>query len=808
MANFNDPIDNESELLNGLVRTIAVARKEPMTSSLFTDKQTAEFVSKESVTAAEMEVYRKSMGEIKNFLTGTEMFGNHELKEALGDLPTHSLEAAQIVLAAAANPLKHVSAQTKQRNYEGAENVDFLMSQLSSGPAGNLDLSPDQSISKESFDEQQLNEFLDYSIVFNAMASRQDEFNAAFYDPYTLTPDQTGYRITTRLEQVWPGKEHHPNGDAAPFVKRNLIDALTHPEILETNLTEVIPYVQKGGSLDNTKHFLDAALYTPTTTMLDEVEILTAPLKVNMAHNLLGLSSHPALIANGLMDDKDALDSRAAVRNVYLKVGTQLVRIPTQSLPTTGFYKSVEGGHRKMALTMDNNSFVVDARMKAVDGTVVQAFKPIVDAGYNLRLRIRLYGELEADSSIVEVASTRVAIAAAIRTADGVAVDWTKDATLKPLVDALKLTEDDTKVVVAGYDLEARRNNYNLRTRGRMIDSYMFAEQFTIPLRSPISIVKPIVGGEKPEPDVKSLIFATYIMANNDGVKTILNYADLLRSIVESENYNWETDRFGIPGIGRHWLQPCYFNETVHLPKALNNTSSENRLKDIQGVLVTKMNDMLSRMLQKTNYIPVVEQLTGGNPGSVTAVIGTDYRLPMYLTTQGDVRLFGDRIKHKVVSSPNKHMRNKIVITLTSDAKTQGPDPFKFGMFLWVPELMVSAQLTRGPHTYMQHLVQPRYLHVINCPIIGILNVTGLEDVTSKAAAYFTVDAKAEGVLASHTYGPEVGLPYNPQAVAKGKDGYLSGATPYQPQQAVTPPTSTPSASPGASGTGGAQRLP
>ena len=85
------------------------------------------------------------------------------------------------------------------------------------------------------------------------------------------------------MEQVWNGIEHLPNGQAKDIVKRNLIDALTHPEVLETNSTEIIPFVQEGGAkvggidpIKNVEHFLDdASTAVRTLRNLDGIDVLS-----------------------------------------------------------------------------------------------------------------------------------------------------------------------------------------------------------------------------------------------------------------------------------------------------------------------------------------------------------------------------------------------------------------------------------------------------------------------------------------------------------------------------------------------------
>lgn len=776
MANFNTT-DKQQSAIDVLAASIERARGETGTANvIYGNKELAHQISVESAALnhAETAQLNRSMNDVARHLSSADMFGNRDVLDALGlesvnDIPAHSMKAAQIMVAASGNVRGYHASQFNVR--ERGKNVNELsLESLYSGPGGNLAISFDQTRSEvalESFDEKELNKFLDYSIIYNVLASQQDELNALFFRPLTVTPDEVGYRVHVRVEQVWDGNAHNPNGDPNKITKRNLIDALVHPEILEANGTEIIPFVQDNGAyvsqgqsytgIDNTEHFaLDIG---KTTRALENISVTTAPLKMNMEHDILGLSSHPALIANGLMDDKDSLDSRIALSNVYLKVGDQYVKYNTSMLYSSGFYKAIEGDFRKMTLSFDNNSFLLSEAVKDVEQKPVEKFKKFVEAGYDVRLQLRAAGTALADHGHVEITAFPVKISAILK--DGVSVAFDKASLndksnpeagkLKQLIEELFPANGNPVISLVAYDLEARRTNYNLRTRGRMIDSTAYSEQITIPLRSPISIVKPVVGAEKEYPDVKALVVATRIQANNDGVATILNHADTMRAIISRKNYDYDTDRHAFPGIGRHFLQPCFLHEKIHLPDFINSVSSENRLKDIQGAVSTKLNEIVGRILKVTNYIPVVEQMTGGNVGKVQAIIGTDYRLPQYLVTQGDTRLFGGKIDYEIGRSPNKHMADKIVMSLSRVNSDEGPDPFSYGTFVWCPELVVTKEMHRGAATYMQHLVQPRYMHIVNIPILVLIDVTGIEEVTGEATVLVTTPVTKE----------EAGLPGN-----------------------------------------------
>lgn len=671
---------------------------------------------------------------VADMLTSEELFGNKDVLHAIGvesvdAIPAHSLEAAKILVAASGNLQGYNLGQLGDKADKDYHQMS--MESLYDGPFGALNVAPsNKNIATESFDEKELDKYLNYSIIYNVLASKQDEFNELFFRPLSVTPDEVGYRVSVRVEEVWYGNTHNPNGDVSKIVKRKMIDALVHPEILEANGTEVVPYFQEG-SIDSTSHFVDSALIAPTVKYVENVAVKTAPLKINAEHSLIGLSSHPALIANGLMDNKDSLDGRLAIQNVYVKFGNKVVKFNTELLSRSGFYKSVEGNMREMSLTFDNGSFQAAAAVKAIDESEVAVFKALTDAKYDVRLNIRLHGKATVEHGYVEVSALPLRVSSVSKEGQSVPfseADLVNNAELKALL--INLLKD---AEIIGYDVEARRTNFNLRTSGKMIDSTEYREQITIPLRSPISIIKPVVGGEKEYPDIKALVSATRIMANNDGVKTVLNHGRLMQQIISRDSYTWETDRDAFPGIGRHFLQPCYIQAKLHLPDLINSVSSENRLKDIQGAISTKLNEIIGRVLKDTNYIPVVEQMTGGNVGKIEVIIGTDYRLPQYLAIQGDTRLFGGKIDYRIGSTANRHMSNKIVMSLSRVLSEEGPDPFSYGTFVWTPELVVSTTMDRGASTYHLHLVQPRYLHIVNIPILVEVDITGIEEVTGEA---------------------------------------------------------------------------
>lgn len=622
-------------------------------------------------------------------------------------------------------------------------------------------------IATESFDEKELSKFLNFSIALNVLASRQDPVNELFFRPLTVAPNECGYAIESRIEEVYQGYQHEPSGSPVNTYKVNLIDALVHPEVLESNATAIVPYVSatndENSPLYNKDHYVDNALVAHKTVDVDGIPVLTAPLKVNMEHNLLGLTSHPELISNGLLNEKDSLDSKASIKAVYVKFDDKVVKFNTANLHRTGFLKTPEGNMNEMALNFTNKDISVDKDIKAVDGSDVPLLADMNKAELRVRLNLRMTGTLFRDTGTLQVDATRLTVGSAVKGKEPVSL---KDAAVKTIVE--KINE---KIEVIGFDIDVNRSNSSLRTRGRLIDSTLIREIVAVQLRAPISIERPVVGGEKPEPQVEALISAVRIQANNAGISTLFAYADSLNTVVSRDGYDQRQDRNSIPGIARHYLQPVYIRETINLKDIVNSPASESKMKDIQGAISTKLNEVMGRMIQQSNYIAVVEQY-GGDVNKVKAILATDYRIPQYLNIQGDVRLFGSTLGHAIASTPNKHMRGKIVMSISREASGNEVDPFEFGNFIWSSELMVQRPMDRGQQTFLRDMVQPRYAHSVNVPIIAIIDVEGIEEVAGSAVempVYLTRPELAAGAQA--------GAVAQPAAV-----GGQNGKNPKNPQ--------------------------
>ena len=104
-----------------------------------------------------------------------------------------------------------------------------------------------------------------------------------------------------------------------------------------------------------------------------------------------------------------------------------------------------------------------------------------------------------------------------------------------------------------------------------------------------------------------------------------------------------------------------------------------------------------------------------------------------YLMIDGENRMVGPDFEYKVVTTPDITVMNKIYIALGYPGANQNQlNPLHFGNMLWSPELVLTLPIARGGQISKELTVQPRFRHIVNVPVLGVLNVTNLPEAATK----------------------------------------------------------------------------
>ena len=612
-----------------------------------------------------------------------------------------------------------------ERNVAATESMSFIV------PQGGDFSNKRMSAALEAYDERENKNAIVYSVAYNMQSARQDEFGETFFPTVVVTPDQVGFSVSIRLISVYDEVRRQITGDKDSFNKKNIIQAVIDPSILKNDMLKIVPVYRDVAA----QHFVDPTLVAPANILLDGTTITTAPLAIGKTFSLLAISQTDALLETGLQDTTDSIDTAAALAALYVQLsGTvggaavnEVLKFNTLRLPTAVMNYSVQGNYRKMSLAFETSSLLVNEKTTDVTGAASALLSTVVAGKYSVRLAVSVSGYINLELADTNVFSSGVSVVS-VSDVDGNVLSLTAGV-------GAQIAALFASAVTIGYDLDARRTNVNRRMRGQLLDTTFYNQVYAVPLRSPITVPRPLtLGDANDSTDLAALITATHIRTSNAAVEELLNTESYLAEFVQaSTNVTLGGVSPEILGVARFLVQPFYEHANLNIATQIDSIKSHERAADIQAVLVNKLRDMAYRMYRDSGYKAAADALNGGNSAVPTIIIGTDPVLSRYLTVTGDFRTLGNDFNVKVVSTLNKNMAGKIIMSFgVFDSGLEGvPNPMHFGNMAWKPELTLVLPLHRNGANSKELTVQPSFLHVTNLPIMSSLTVLGISDIVA-----------------------------------------------------------------------------
>ena len=584
-------------------------------------------------------------------------------------------------------------------------------------------------ISTEAYDERDNRNAQMYSIIYNLLASRQDDFGETFLPTIIVNPSEVGITLSVKLFYVYNDFKRSVNGALANYGRKNVIRAYADAEILKNEQTKVVPVLRTGGGADdNSDKFVSVSDVPAWSVNLgSSIAVTTAPLKVDTKVDLIGISQTNELLNSGLMGPTDSLDTYFKLESIYVKVtdgtNTNVVRIETENLPASSFTYAPQGNYRRMILTMDTDSIVLDSSTLDVNGATIAALPELATS--KVRLQFSMTGNVTLDKGDAVINRGSLALVT-MRNAAGQLVTG---AAFKTLADKLAAAE------VIGYTLVAYRANSNIRQRGQLLDSQIEYRAIPVPYRSPISILMPAVNaGADDSSALQTLITTTGIRVSNEAVSTLLKAQTTLASYNPVANENGDLPEMS--AIGQYYVKPVYFSEPINLSNVVDSLKSHEKIKDIRAALVEKICFYANEMYRQSEYKAAAAVLTGNVGFKPTVIVGTDPVIYNYIMADGDLRTLGDTFDVKVVSTLDQRVAGKIFISfgVFDQNRNSQINPLNFGNLLYSPELTVAMPISRDGQISRELIVTPRFVHILNLPIMTVLNVTGLPDTINKVA--------------------------------------------------------------------------
>lgn len=636
-----------------------------------------------------------------------------------------ALESGAVAALASADPAAYARKALDLQT--SAPAGGRLVEPLSDGPAGSMGYST--SVSTEAYDESELFKFQSHSVAFNTLAARQDGFGEGFYPTVVVSADQGGADLAVRRQRVYDGVHRSLVGKATDFGFQNLLSAAVDASILADQSTRLVPY--RDPTDPAPENLLDSNAYGEKPVKIAGIDVPTAPYKFGKQIDMIGISGYAPLIGAGILDHTDSVAGRAQLATVYMYGGIDGSSDPLPVIPfnvaglhRSAFIGATEGRDRELNLQFTFEDGMIQSTTKAVDGSSVALLSGL--STNKVFFRVSFTGKLDTQFGTLELNAGTVTVTRVLDNT-GAEISMTTGAglTAKNAVEALNFV---------GYDLLAYRTNSNRRTAGKRLDVEVIRERYTVLVGPPVSVQRPATA-DADSAEMEALVNAVRLRNSNNAVTSLLNYANLLKSVVQGPTGKVAE----VAGLGRLLVKPFFEEMTLDMATSLNSIKTHERAEDISATLVQAIRDLSYRMYQYSEIQAAMDSQNAGSNEAPVLLIGTDQILVRHLMLQGDTRTFGTQFQDaRIVVSQDSRLRHQIYVTFTRNNGLDGLDPLRFGSFLWIPELVSRMPVYRDGGTHQEAMVQARTLHVSHLPVLGRIRVinmpTALVDKTDQPA--------------------------------------------------------------------------
>ena len=589
-------------------------------------------------------------------------------------------------------------------------------------------------ISREAFDGMQTKNALYFSVAYNLLASRQDEFGEAFFPTIVIDPMQSGLVVENTFAVIMNEVTRSARNDKQKYNKIPLIKAMYDSELLTADKNKCIPVYKEDRSLDDL--FLADFKSINKDTGFD---ILTAPLKVGEKISLLGISQTEAMLSKGEMDNTDALDRSIQLRRVYYTIkgktgvghdqdATETFFFDAGAFAYNNFMAAPQGHSKDMILNFATTAMIIRPdEIKQANGSASEIFKDLNQPGIEIKLEVSLTGNANTEYGDITVYPNLIKIIE-IKNASGDVV---------PATDPIYTSVNDyiQKFEIIGYTVDAYRTNSNLRTMGHLLTIDRYKQEYQIKLRSGMNMMCPINNETGRENDIDYLntqIQATQLRTSADAVTTLIKYAESLRSNISSG----VAKELEVSGIGRYSVHPYYKNISLNLADYVDSLKSTERLDDVRAAILNKINDEVVQMDIISNYGAAHRVANNNIPTKKTIIIGTDPRIKHYLAGKEDRLVLSSDLDAVIVSTYNQDIAGKIFITygVFNNDRSTVVNPLNFGNLVWAPTIATDVIRTIGGSTRRDLMTMPRYCHIVNLPILLEINLSDIENVIGKVS--------------------------------------------------------------------------
>ena len=702
-------MDVLNKLMSGLKKSVVV------------DAQDAAFIAgNESIDSAiEPMIESKRSALIADI---TAAFESLALGEENVEFKPHQIAAAEAVALSAVDPLGTLNRIVKKGRSEvqaAGESVIVDTTRYMD------DFIPDNklTVGNEAFDGQDVSSSLFFSVVFNALTIEQDAVTSLFYPIVVIDNNKTGATVTAKVASIMSTVKRDVSGKPIELKKDSIIKNLNNTKLFTLDSNRLYPVLENDDD-GRLLHPTDVAGITRQVEVFDGVTIETAPFKTEVEVDVLGSAQTDELINRGAMDQNDALTAHLNVETLYFEVKgkdaddndvTEYHKREVQGLPAV-FTLTPTGHNKDLQLDYKTKTIAwVGGKITQADGTPTKiADLANLTAGYTVKFKVNLKGDANTQTGSVEVFPLKTGLAEVLD-ASGNAIATDSDVYTK-----MAAIFNPAKVV--GFDLEAYATNTNARFRGKMLTTDTYTTIYTVPVRAKLREVTAVFN-DGDDGDVAGLL--GQIQFNKQAL-TKVGLLELNSALTILENISYDTEDFG---ISSKLVSKASHRESVDLTTLVDGLTSSDREADIKAALKLKIRNTALALYTASGYNKTFEATRPGV--KPTVIIGTDTNIGMYVSN------FSDEIFNYVVATSNDNlMTGKLFLSFGNAGASRNKlaDPLSFGVCFWSPETVISLQRQENGSIVQETISMPRYKHQTLMPILGLLEISGVEEVSGKLA--------------------------------------------------------------------------
>ncbi len=696
------------------VAEMAVALSSVTASRVTNDAQIGDIVlSTESLNDAKVKTLDSAYNSMESAIKAIASNMNFSLE-------SHQLESAVIGGMVGTNVRKFLGAKLRQPSQQDA--VVIYGSSAGSSAIGN----DRPAIATEAYSDIENKNAQLNTILYNMLASKQDEFGETLFPTIVVNPNEIGLTILTKLFYVYNDFKRATSGALANYARKSIIRAYADPTILKNESTKLVPVLRTGGGAsDNSAQFVPVAKVPSwTETVGVGISIPTGALKTDARLDLIGISQFDELLNSGLSGPTDTVHPALKLADIFVEftdgTATDIVRIPVSKLPSSTFTYAPTGNTRRMILNIDTDGLVMNDHTTKVSGAALAYLTEL--ATNSVRVQLTINGSVTLDKGDTIVSGGKLTLTT-MRNAAGALVTGAGFNTLAGKFDSAK---------VLGFTLDAVRENASLRQRPQLLDSQSMYSVINVPYHAPIAALAPAAGNEQDTTAVQELISAVGMRMNNEAVACLTEFASFLAGFDAIPDANGELPQ--MDALGSLYVRPTFFTEPIDLTDVVDSVKSHEKIKDIRAAIVEKVRYYVNEMWRSSEYQAAATLLTGNTGFKPTVIVATDTVIHNYIMADGELRTLGENFDVKVVSTLNNTVKGKIFITfgVFDSARNTSVNALNSGQMLYSPEVVVQLPISRDGQVSNELIVTPRFKHSFNLPVMTVLEVTGLPEVTGK----------------------------------------------------------------------------